>query len=121
MRIALRGYQSHKAESCGGQKTNLRSVTWTKVSLNEAKMRATPKTSSPSRTWGPSCKSRQYGVRWRACRRNAAFSGASYLDVLLRTALDLISSHFAVVAATEDAAEALAAMKEKRTPQYRGR
>ena len=26
--------------------TNLRSVTWTKVSLNEAKMRATPKTSS---------------------------------------------------------------------------
>ena len=38
----------------------------------------------------------------------------------LRTALDLISSHFAVVAATEDAAEALAAMKEMRTPQYRG-
>merc|ERR1712080_310861 len=30
-----------------------RSVTWTKVSLKEAKMRATPKTSSPSRTWGP--------------------------------------------------------------------
>ena len=27
--------------------TNLRSVTWTKVSLNEAKMRATPKTFSP--------------------------------------------------------------------------
>lgn len=39
----------------------------------------------------------------------------------LRTALDLISSHFAVVAATEDAAEALSAMKEKRAPQYRGR
>lgn len=39
----------------------------------------------------------------------------------LRTALDLISSHFAVVAATEDAAEALAAMREKRSPQYRGR
>ncbi|MCV7282412.1 enoyl-CoA hydratase [Mycolicibacterium flavescens] len=39
----------------------------------------------------------------------------------LRTALDLISSHFAVVAATEDAAEALNAMKDKRTPQYRGR
>ena len=38
----------------------------------------------------------------------------------LRTALDLISSHFAVVAATEDAAEALAAMKDKRTPQYAG-
>jgi hypothetical protein len=32
-----------------------RSVTWTKVSLKEAKMCATPKTSSPSRTWGPSC------------------------------------------------------------------
>jgi enoyl-CoA hydratase/carnithine racemase len=39
----------------------------------------------------------------------------------LRTALDLISSHFAVVAATEDAAEALQAMRDKRTPQYRGR
>jgi enoyl-CoA hydratase/carnithine racemase len=39
----------------------------------------------------------------------------------LRTALDLVSSHFAVVAATEDAAEALSAMKEKRAPQYRGR
>lgn len=30
-----------------------RSVTWTKVSLNEAKMWATPKTFSPSGTWGP--------------------------------------------------------------------
>lgn len=39
----------------------------------------------------------------------------------LRTALDLISSHFAVVAATEDAAEALAAIKEKRSPTYFGR
>lgn len=39
----------------------------------------------------------------------------------LRTALDLISSHFAVVAATEDAVEALAAMKEKREPRYVGR
>lgn len=38
----------------------------------------------------------------------------------LRTALDLISSHFAVVAATEDAAEALVAMKDKREPQYVG-
>jgi len=42
-------------------------------------------------------------------------------DVDLRTALDLISSHFAVVAATEDAAEALAALKEKRPPNYIGR
>ena len=39
----------------------------------------------------------------------------------LRTALDLISSHFAVVAATDDAAEALTAMREKRPPQFRGR
>lgn len=39
----------------------------------------------------------------------------------LRTALDLVSSHFAVVAATEDAAEALQAMKDKRSPHYRGR
>lgn len=39
----------------------------------------------------------------------------------LRTALDLASSHFAVVAATEDSAEALAAMTEQRTPRYRGR
>ena len=39
----------------------------------------------------------------------------------LRTALDLVSSHFAVVAATQDAAEALAAMKEKRPAHYRGR
>jgi len=39
----------------------------------------------------------------------------------LRTALDLVSSHFAVVAATEDAAEALAAFREKRTPAFKGR
>ena len=30
-----------------------RSVTWTKVSLKEAKMWQTPKTFSPSATWGP--------------------------------------------------------------------
>lgn len=42
-------------------------------------------------------------------------------EVDRRTALDLISSHFAVVAATEDAAEALAAMKDKRPPRYVGR
>ncbi|WP_405136476.1 enoyl-CoA hydratase/isomerase family protein [Nocardia sp. NBC_01388] len=39
----------------------------------------------------------------------------------LRTALDLISSHFAVVAATEDAAEALSAMREKRSPKFVGK
>ena len=42
-------------------------------------------------------------------------------EVDLRTALDLISSHFAVVAATEDASEALHAMKDKRAPHYIGR
>lgn len=42
-------------------------------------------------------------------------------DTDLRTALDLISSHFAVVAATEDAAEALTAMKDKRAPRFTGR
>lgn len=42
-------------------------------------------------------------------------------DVDRRTALDLISSHFAVVAATEDAEEALTAMQEKRPPRYVGR
>ncbi len=42
-------------------------------------------------------------------------------NIDLRTALDLISSHFAVVAATDDAAEALSAMSEKRTPNFTGR
>ena len=36
----------------------------------------------------------------------------------LRTSLDLISSHFAVVAATDDAAEALSAMRQKRVQTY---
>ena len=39
----------------------------------------------------------------------------------LRTSLDLISSHFAVVAATDDAAEALSAMQEKRVPTFHGK
>jgi enoyl-CoA hydratase/carnithine racemase len=38
----------------------------------------------------------------------------------LRTALDLISSHMAVVASTDDAAEAMAAFREKRTPDFSG-
>jgi enoyl-CoA hydratase/carnithine racemase len=39
----------------------------------------------------------------------------------LRTALDLISSHMAVVTSTEDSAEALAAFREKRPGRYVGR
>jgi enoyl-CoA hydratase/carnithine racemase len=38
----------------------------------------------------------------------------------LRTALDLISSHMAVVTSTEDSAEALAAFREKRPASYVG-
>jgi hypothetical protein len=59
-----------------------RSVMWTKVSLKEAKMRATPKTSSPSRTWGPSCELLE--VDHFEVLRN------SYLDVLGGRALDLL-------------------------------
>ena len=39
----------------------------------------------------------------------------------LPTALDLISSHFATLTATDDAAEALAALQAGRAPAYRGR
>jgi enoyl-CoA hydratase/carnithine racemase len=39
----------------------------------------------------------------------------------LRTALDLISSHMAVVTSTEDSAEALAAFREKRPANFIGR
>jgi len=42
-------------------------------------------------------------------------------NVDLRTALDLASSHLAVLATTEDAAEALAAVREKRVGSYYGR
>ncbi|MGP3737525.1 enoyl-CoA hydratase/isomerase family protein (plasmid) [Streptomyces sp. GDS52] len=38
----------------------------------------------------------------------------------LRTSLDLIASHFAVVQSTRDSAEALAAAKERRAPVFRG-
>jgi enoyl-CoA hydratase/carnithine racemase len=39
----------------------------------------------------------------------------------LRTALDLVASHMAVVTSTEDAEEALAALREKRPPVFTGR
>jgi enoyl-CoA hydratase/carnithine racemase len=39
----------------------------------------------------------------------------------LRTSLDLISSHFGVVAVAEDAAEAMAAFREKRPPVFKDR
>ncbi|MCX2730336.1 enoyl-CoA hydratase [Saccharopolyspora sp. NFXS83] len=39
----------------------------------------------------------------------------------LRTSLDLISSHQAIVQSTEDSAEALSAFREKRRPDFRGR
>ena len=39
----------------------------------------------------------------------------------LRTSLDLISSHQAIVQSTEDSAEALAAFREKRRPNFQGR
>jgi enoyl-CoA hydratase/carnithine racemase len=38
----------------------------------------------------------------------------------LSTALDLLSSHYAVLATTDDAAEAIAAIREKRPPSYFG-
>ncbi|WP_328602341.1 enoyl-CoA hydratase/isomerase family protein [Nocardia terrae] len=43
------------------------------------------------------------------------------LDQDLRAALDLISSHMAVVTSTEDSAEAFTAFKEKREPLFRRR
>lgn len=43
-------YRANPALSPFQGLTNLRSVTWTKVSLKEAKIRATPKTSSPEKT-----------------------------------------------------------------------
>jgi enoyl-CoA hydratase/carnithine racemase len=43
------------------------------------------------------------------------------LDTDLRTSLDLISSHMGLVATSDDAREAIAAMKDKRTPKFSGR
>ncbi|MGC0417706.1 enoyl-CoA hydratase/isomerase family protein [Embleya sp. AB8] len=50
--------------------------------------------------------------------KRAAYQSAR-TDV--RTALDLISSHMAVVHGTHDAAEAMAAFRERRTPVFEGR
>ncbi|MCU6598974.1 enoyl-CoA hydratase-related protein [Peribacillus frigoritolerans] len=50
--------------------------------------------------------------------KRAAYQSAN-LD--LRTHLDLISSHFVVVRDSEDHKEAMAAMLEKRTPQFTGK
>ncbi|MGW6461842.1 enoyl-CoA hydratase/isomerase family protein [Streptomyces sp. NPDC055078] len=50
--------------------------------------------------------------------KKAAYEGSRH-D--LRTGLDLISSHMGVVAATEDAREALQAFQQKRRPVFEGR
>jgi enoyl-CoA hydratase/carnithine racemase len=50
--------------------------------------------------------------------KRAAYQ-SSHTD--LRTALDLISSHMAVVQATEDSAEAMEAFRDRRPPLFRGR
>jgi enoyl-CoA hydratase/carnithine racemase len=50
--------------------------------------------------------------------KRAAYQSAR-TDV--RTALDLISSHMAVVHTTRDSAEAIAAFRERRTPSFEGR
>ncbi len=39
----------------------------------------------------------------------------------LRTHLDLVSSHMAIVRQTEDHKEGVAAFKEKRAPKFQGR
>lgn len=50
--------------------------------------------------------------------KRAVYQGARH-D--LRTALDLISSHMAVLASTEDHAEAVRAFSERREPMFKGR
>lgn len=63
---------AHTRRCVGGPRTLPdRSVTWTKVSLKEAKMWATPHTSSPSRVAGPRLTFSSWVVR-RACRSSGA-------------------------------------------------
>jgi NAD(P)-dependent dehydrogenase (short-subunit alcohol dehydrogenase family) len=50
--------------------------------------------------------------------KRAVYQG---LDQDLRTALDMISSHMAVITATEDSAEAFAAFTQNRDPVFRRR
>jgi enoyl-CoA hydratase/carnithine racemase len=52
----------------------------------------------------------------RVMKRSIDQASRSDLD----TSLDLLSSHYAVLATTEDAAEAIAALRDKRTPNYTG-
>ncbi|MCK0516716.1 enoyl-CoA hydratase/isomerase family protein [Williamsia sp. DF01-3] len=52
----------------------------------------------------------------RVMKRSIDQASRSDLD----TALDLLSSHYAVLVSTDDAAEAIAAMRDKRTPNYTG-
>lgn len=52
----------------------------------------------------------------RAMKRSIDQASRSDLD----TSLDLLSSHYAVLATTDDAAEAIAALRDKRTPNYTG-
>jgi enoyl-CoA hydratase/carnithine racemase len=49
--------------------------------------------------------------------KRAAYQG---LRMDMRTSLDLMSSHMGIVQTTNDAAEAFAAFRERRTPQFRG-
>ncbi|CAM3210116.1 enoyl-CoA hydratase/carnithine racemase [Williamsia muralis] len=52
----------------------------------------------------------------RVMKRSIDQASRSDLD----TSLDLLSSHYAVLATTDDAAEAIAALRDKRTPNYTG-
>ena len=50
--------------------------------------------------------------------KRAVYQG---MRIDLRTSLDLISSHFAVVSSTADHKEAVEAWREKRKPKFTGR
>ncbi|MBN9619986.1 MAG: enoyl-CoA hydratase, partial [Actinobacteria bacterium] len=50
--------------------------------------------------------------------KRAVYGGLRAND--LRTSLDLIASHLAVVTSTDDSAEAVAARRERRAPRYVG-